>query len=107
MRHILSTNSANDAPGARKLEKPVSARLRAGRCALSTNSAHDAPGARKLEKPVSARLRAGRCALMSALLFALPVAAQDSLAFDKSGNGLLKGVYNFRQVVWQVGNFDT
>src|SRR5437879_10029018 len=45
--------------------------------------------------------------LMSALLFTLPVAAQDSVAFDKSGNGLLKGVYNFRQVVWQVGNLDT
>src|SRR5262245_60549855 len=30
---------------------------------LSTNSAHNAPGARKLEEKVSARLRAVRCAL--------------------------------------------
>jgi len=37
----------------------------------------------------------------------LPLAAQDTVTFDKSGNGLLKGVYNFRQVAWQVGTDDT
>src|ERR1700694_2101730 len=45
--------------------------------------------------------------LMFALLFALPLAAQDSVPFDKSGNKLLNGIYNFRQVVWQVGTDNT
>jgi len=34
---------------------------------------------------------------------ALPLIAADSVPFDKSGNGLLKGAYNFRHVAWQVG----
>jgi uncharacterized protein (TIGR03437 family) len=50
-----------------------------------------------------------RCSLFLALLlaFTLPLIADDSVTFDKSGNGLLKGVYNFRHVAWQVGTDNT
>src|SRR5438067_908361 len=46
--------------------------------------------------------------LCAALLtLTLPMLADDAVVFDKSGNGLLKGVYNFRHVAWQVGTDDT
>jgi len=37
----------------------------------------------------------------------VPAVAQDDVTFDSSGNNLLNGVYNFRQVIWITGDEDT
>src|SRR5438876_11924198 len=43
-------------------------------------------------------------AILFALLIAsaiVPAMAADSVAWDNSGNGLLSGTYNFREVMWR------
>ena len=48
-------------------------------------------------------MKIGRVALFALLISAamVPALADDAVAWDNSGNGLLNGTYNFREVMWR------